>query len=184
MLLLRKSKDTDTHLKVYTLRNDPLVKHSAPSLWLEVAGLVSPPACLPLTSSLPGLPVCRWGAKPQSLRGQENNKSLRPFTPTRIWGLSPSSTSVSSPGSACALKSSQEDPLVFRSLPPHNSTTHALCLSKPCPSSRSTSHMTSCDPSYLPAGSDFSLLYDPSFFVSFPAHMALKHSSLWIYHSH
>lgn len=113
MLLLRKSKDTGTHLKVYTLRSDSLVKHSAPSLWLEVAGLVSPPACLPLTSSLPGLPVCRWGAKPQSLRGQENNKASD-LSHLLEFGVSPHPPPLFTPR-----HSSQEDPLVFRSLPPH-----------------------------------------------------------------
>lgn len=80
-----------------------LLKHSVPGLWQKVAGLAPPPACLPLTSSLPGLPACRWGARPQNLGGQENNKGsdvLRlsaftvspqfrpPFTPWAVYVLS------------------------------------------------------------------------------------------------
>ena len=139
--------------------------------------------CLPLTSSLPWLPACRWGARPQNLRDQENNKNFRPFTPTRTLGIFPCPPPFT-PLSAHVPNSSQEDPLVFLDLCCNtDSATHTLSLpATPCPSPRSTSHMTFCEPSYLPAASDLALLCDPSFFVSFPAHMALKHSSLWISH--
>lgn len=76
-------------------------------------GLVSPPACLPLTSSLPGLPVCRWGARPQNLRGQENNKGS---DLSHLLALSPPLALIDSLTSTFALHSSQEDPLVNQAL--------------------------------------------------------------------
>lgn len=138
--------------------------------------------CLPLTSSLPGLPACRWGARPQNLSDQENNKNFRPFTPTRILGFSPCPPPFT-PLSAHVPDSSQEDLLVFLDLSCNIApATHTLSAC-PHPALPQGPHLrTSCEPSYLAAASDLALLCDPSFFVSFPAHMALKHSSLWIYH--
>lgn len=98
---LRKSKDTGSHLEVCKQRNDSLLKHSALSLWQKVVGLVLLPALLPLTSSLPGLPVCRWGAKPQNLRGQENSKGSD-FSHLPAFGVFPQPPPLFTPSTACA----------------------------------------------------------------------------------
>lgn len=163
---LRKSKDAGTHLGACTLRNDSLLKHWAPNLWQKVAGLVSLPACLPLTSSLPGLPVCRWGAKPQNLRGQEENKGSD-LSHLPAFGVFPPPATYSPPQlTCCPLYNNQEDPLLCPSSLLLLHRFHQPHVLPACPnpthSSRSTSHMTSsCKLPYLPAGSDFSLLCDP-----------------------
>lgn len=112
VLPLRKSKDPGIHLGVCILRKDPLLKHSAPNPW-QNCGLVSLPACLPLTSSLPGLPVCRWGAKPQNLRVSKITKAQ---TFPCLLALSPPLTPVYSLGSTFAQHSSQRAPLVNQAL--------------------------------------------------------------------
>lgn len=165
---LRKSKDTGTHLGACTRRNDSLLKHRAPNLWQKVAGLVSLPACLPLTSSRPGLPVCRWGAKPQNLRGQEENKSSD-LSHLPAFRVSPPPTTYSPrPPAAYVLSFVQQPggPPTFPSsllLQHRFHQPHSLpACPNPTHSSRSTSLMTSsCKLPYLPAGSDFSLLCDP-----------------------
>lgn len=106
--------------------------------------MVSPPAGLPLTSSLPALPACRWGARPQNLRGQENNKGSD-LAPLPEFSSSPIPHLHLPPGS------SQEDPWFPGSLLLHRvNHPHSCCSPKPArpPGSRQLL------PTFSPAGGD------------------------------
>lgn len=121
-------------------------------------------ACLPLTSSLLGLPVCRLGAKPQNL-GARKITEAQTFHPFQYSSLSlPSPISIYSLNSIWTQHSSQEDSCFswISAATGIQPDMHSFCLSKPYPFLKVNADMTSSRKlSYLSAENDFLLLCDP-----------------------
>lgn len=160
------------------LRNKPLPKHSAPNQWQKPQSII--PASLLTFNFFSARAAClQMGCHTSEPKGPAKQRRLRPFLPACFLVIL---TSVSSLGSSCALCSRREAPRRPRLCSYIDSTTHTLSTCPhPTHSSRSRFHAASaCKLAYLAAGRDFSLLWDPSFFVSLLTHTTSHHSSLRI----